>query len=165
MPDRDPVGEPRIEPDRLDSAVGLDLVQQLQGEYLVRYGGIDETPIAAAEFVPPRGDFLVAWAEDTPVGCGGWRVLAADPGTAEIKRTYVVPSARRFGVGRRLLAALEVSAGRAGLRRVLLETGERQPEAIGLYAAMGYRPVPAFGHYVDDPESVYLGKQLCGTDH
>ena len=70
-----------------------------------------------------------------------------EPGVAEIKRMYVDPSARGRGVGRQILDALEAEARRLGARRIVLETGPRQPEAIALYARAGFAEIPLFGEY------------------
>lgn len=102
--------------------------------------------------------FLVARIAGEPVGCGALRRIG--PGTGEIKRMYVVPANRGHGVARRLLAELERYAGRLGLTRLVLETGERQPEAIGLYERAGFTRIDRFGEYVNSPASVCLGKDL-----
>jgi len=47
-----------------------------------------------------------------------------------------------------------------GYGALRLETGDRQPEALGLYARAGFEPTPAYGPYVDDPHSVCLRKRL-----
>lgn len=73
---------------------------------------------------------------------------------------YVVPSARRRGVARRLLESLEAEARALGARRLVLETGPRQPEAIGLYASAGFSTIGAFGQYQASPLSVFMGKTL-----
>jgi GNAT superfamily N-acetyltransferase len=75
---------------------------------------------------------------------------------------YVDPGFRRHGVGRRLLAALEATAARAGHREMLLNTGGRQPEALALYARAGYTAVPGYGVYARSPDAVFLGKVLGG---
>jgi ribosomal protein S18 acetylase RimI-like enzyme len=59
-----------------------------------------------------------------------------------------------------VLAELERAAAEAGRRRLVLETGTRQPEAIGLYTSSGYEPMPAFGAYRGSPESRYYAKPL-----
>jgi len=141
-----------------DSTEAAAFNEALQGEYRVRYGGTDETPVAADEFTPPHGVFLIAYLDGEPVGCGGFRTVAA--GMGEIKRMYVEPAARGLGIARQLLAALEASAVAAGCDRVILETGSVQPEAIGLYESSGYTPVPAFGTYRCEPGSRHLGKVL-----
>ena len=47
-----------------------------------------------------------------------------------------------------------------GYRRLVLETGTEQPEAIALYEREGYRPTEGFGHYADEPGSRYYAKDL-----
>ena len=93
--------------------------------------------------------------DGTPAACGGWRAHGAD---AELKRMYVSPAFRGRGLARAVLEALERTAAEAGFARVILETGQRQPEAIALYRSSGYEPVPSFGFYAEAPEAVHLGK-------
>jgi GNAT superfamily N-acetyltransferase len=138
--------------------VARELVARVQQEYVVRYGGPDGAPVDPAEFVPPVGLFLVAEVAGVPAGCGAWR--AHGSGEVEIKRVYVEPAFRRLGLAEALMAALEDSAARAGARSVVLNTGDRQPEALGLYAGLGYSPVPGYGVYADSPGAVFLGKDL-----
>ncbi|MGP4004195.1 GNAT family N-acetyltransferase, partial [Streptomyces sp. 8N706] len=70
------------------------------------------------------------------------------------------PPARRRGCARTLLAELEKAALAAGRRRLVLETGIKQPEAVALYESAGYSGVPPFGYYADDPDTLHLGKAL-----
>ena len=141
-----------------ESAEATALTNAVQAEYVIRYGGPDETPVVAEEFSPPAGAFLIAVLDDQPVGCGGFRAVGA--GVAEMKRLYVAPLARGRGVARALLAALETAAGAAGHRHIVLETGSAQPEALALYASSGYTAVPAFGTYACAPGASHLGKIL-----
>jgi GNAT superfamily N-acetyltransferase len=143
-----------------DSPVARALVAAVQQEYVTRYGGPDEAVVDPAEFVPPAGLFLVAEVDGEPGGCGAWRVHS--PGVVEVKRVYVAPSARRLGLAGLLMDALESSAALAGHRSVVLNSGDRQPEALALYARRGYGPVPGYGIYADSPGAVFLGKQLTG---
>lgn len=141
------------------------LIAEVQQEYVVRYGGEDVTPVDPREFELPDGLFAVGYLDGEPVACGGWRARDADghgllDGDAELKRMYVVPAARGRGLARTMLRSLEATAVRAGRRRMVLETGTEQPEAIGLYESEGYATMTAFGVYRDEPESVYLGKPL-----
>ncbi len=73
---------------------------------------------------------------------------------------YVVPAARGRGLSRVLLAELECRALAAGRRRLVLETGIRQPEAIGLYTSSGYTAIPRFGMYRYGPGNRCFGKLL-----
>ncbi len=141
-----------------DDPVAVRLVGRVQQEYIERYGGPDEAVVDPSEFVPPEGLFLVAEVSGAPVACGAWRVYP--PGGIEIKRVYVEPDFRRRGLAQLIVTALEHSAADAGHRSVVLNTGDRQPEALALYADLGYRPVPGFGRYACAPGAVFLGKDL-----
>lgn len=124
-----------------------------------RYGGSgDDTPVHPAEFRPPNGEFLVATADGTAVGCAGWRRHGDDD--AELKRLYTVAAVRGRGVARRLLAAVEDSARAHGRRRMILECGDRQPEAIALYRSGGYEQIPNFGYYREHPGCLSFGRPL-----
>ncbi len=142
----------------LDHPDARRLIAAVQREYVERYGGEDGSPVDPAEFAPPQGTFLVGYVDGEPVASGGWR--RRDGATAEIKRMYVVPSARRRGYARLLLAELERSAAAAGYHDVVLETGDAQPEALELYQASGYRPIEPFGYYRCAPSSRHYGKAL-----
>jgi GNAT superfamily N-acetyltransferase len=141
-----------------DSPDALALARAQRDELLARYGNHGSGGEPEAEEFSESGAFLVVRLESRPVACGGVRRLA--DGVAEIKRMYVVPDGRGRGIGRTLLAALEREASDAGLPCVRLETGCRQPEAIALYERAGYRRIPPYGPFVDDPDSVCFEKTL-----
>lgn len=148
-----------------DDPDAVKLTDEVQQEYVVRYGDQDATHVDPAQFVLPRGLFLVGYADVVPVACGGWRAHDEPrdgllPGDAEIKRMYVVESARGKGFARAVLAELERAAAAAGHSRIVLETGLKQPEAIALYRSSGYTEIMKFGHYRNDPLSVCFGKEL-----
>jgi GNAT superfamily N-acetyltransferase len=109
---------------------------------------------------PPKGVFLVAWVEGAPGGCGAVKPLDSDPTIGEIKRMYTRPAARRRGISRALLAALEARASALGYRRLQLETGTEQPEAMALYESHGWHRIEPYGHYKDAPDSVCFAKAL-----
>lgn len=141
------------------------LVRELQQEFVVRYGGPDSTPVSDEHFSPPSGAFFVAFLDGRAVGTGGWRLRAdvtalGGSTAAEIKRMYVVPTARGRGCARAVLATLESSARKAGADVLVLESGEAQPEALALYESAGYVPVPGFGVYRCSPRSRSMGKRL-----
>jgi GNAT superfamily N-acetyltransferase len=147
-----------LTPTPYDDPVSLGLIEAVQQVYVARYGGRDATPVAPAEFAPPRGLFLVGRLAGEPIACGGWRLV--EPGLAELKRMYVASGFRGRGLSRVLLAALEASAREAGVTRLRLETGHRQPEAIRLYETSGYTRIDKFGVYRNDPGSTCFGKAL-----
>jgi GNAT superfamily N-acetyltransferase len=140
------------------------LVEAVQEEYVVRYGGRDDSPIDPADFEDPLGQFFVGYLDGAPVATGAWRrssvrALGAEV-TAEVKRMYVVPAAQRRGLARRMLGHLEATAAEAGIEALVLETGMKQPEAITLYLSSGYEPIPGFGYYRDSELSRCFGRLL-----
>jgi GNAT superfamily N-acetyltransferase len=140
------------------------LIDEVQLEYVARYGGPDEAPIDPLMFDPPHGSFFVGYLGDLPVATGAWRRSPVEAfgttATAEVKRMYVRPSARGQGHARRILRRLEETARASGIEAIVLETGLLQPEAIALYESAGYTPIPAFGHYRDSPINRCFGKSL-----
>jgi GNAT superfamily N-acetyltransferase len=117
----------------------------------------------AIQVTPPQGAFLVARLAGEPVGCGGVRRVPGAPvDVAEIKRMYTVPTVRGRGISRALLAALEVDAAALGFRRLQLETGVRQPEAVRLYTSAGYHRIPDYGQYAGDELTLCFAKDLPG---
>ncbi|MEU0086128.1 GNAT family N-acetyltransferase [Streptomyces sp. NPDC006274] len=150
-----------------DHPDAVKLNDQVQLEYVERYGDDgDATPLDPSMFVPPRGLYLIAYDnQDRPLATGGWRTQDENSegysdGDAELKRMYVIPEARGRGLARRILAALEDDARAAGRIRMVLETGDMQPEAIALYASSGYEPCAKFGYYREYPSSLCMAKLL-----
>jgi len=73
---------------------------------------------------------------------------------------YVTPEHRGAGLSRRMLDALEEEARGFGSRRIRLETGVHQHEALGLSRSAGFEEIPRFGPYVADELSVCFEKPL-----
>ena len=111
---------------------------------------------------PPHGAFWGTWLGERLVGCGGVKHQAPDgePAYGEIKRLFVLDSARGRGVAKRLMAQLEAELLARGVRLARLETGIHQPEALGLYRRLGYVERPPFGGYAPDPLSAFFEKAL-----
>ncbi|MGC9539192.1 GNAT family N-acetyltransferase [Streptomyces sp. UG1] len=156
-----------IRPVSFDHPDAVKLNDQVQAEYAVRYGDDgDATPLAPADFEPPKGLYLIAYdALGVPVASGGWRAQEENgegyqDGDAELKRMYVVEAMRGRGLARRILAALEEDARAAGRVRMVLETGAKQPEAVALYTSSGYEPCGKFGYYRFHELSLCYAKAL-----
>jgi GNAT superfamily N-acetyltransferase len=151
---------------RFGAPVAQQLVTAAQADLAERYGSGDENPVEAVEFDPPEGAFLVAYRGDQPVACGGWRTLShysdgdERDDVAEIKRMYSIPEVRGQGVAQAVLVALENSAREHGMRRVVLETGQRNPEAVGMYAKYGYERITNYGYYKNEPDCLSFGRDL-----
>ena len=120
----------------------VPLLADLADEYDGRYPGLGfgaewmATESTAADFAPPSGAFVVLVEDGRTVAGGAFRRV--DDTTADLKRIWVAPEARRRGLGRQVLAELEPRARALGYRRFELSTGPNQPEAVALYLAAGY---------------------------
>ena len=144
----------------LDGPVAAPLLQELEADLQVRYedAGAAGRPLDPEAFVPPRGAFLVVHQGGQAVGCAGLRTVA--PGTGEVKRMYVAPPARGRGLARLLLRELDAAARELGMSRLLLETGDAQPEAVALYASAGWYRVEPYGEWKHSPRSICFGRDL-----
>jgi GNAT superfamily N-acetyltransferase len=142
---------------------GAALVAAMIEEMRELYHGLDlnapDMPTAgAADLGPPGGTFVVGYRDGQPV-CGGGIKRLPD-GACEIKRMYVVPAARRQGVARALLQALEEAARGLGYDIVRLDTGPLQPHARGPYESEGYAAIENFN---GNPVATFFGeRQLSG---
>lgn len=144
-----------------DDPDGTALRAAQRDELTLRYGDPDSEP----GVLPSAADmtlFLVAYDGDTPVGCGGLRAL--DETYGEIKRMYVAPGHRGQGVSTAILTRLEAEARALGWDRLVLETGEGQPDAMRFYEREGYARIPNFGHYLDSQISRCYGKSLTRAE-
>lgn len=140
-----------------DHPDSVTLRGEQRAELDVRYGTPDSEPGPA----PSAADislFYVAYRDGEPVGCGGLREL--DSGHAEVKRMFVRGPHRGTGVSTAILARLEQDARSRGYDRLVLETGDRQPDAIRFYEREGYTRIPNFGYYADSELSVCFEKRL-----
>jgi GNAT superfamily N-acetyltransferase len=158
--------ELRIEQVPLTHPDALLLIEEVQQEYVVRYGGRDRTPLRPSYFEPPDGAFYVGYHDDTPVTMGGWRFRPdvsrlGSSRTAEVKRMYVAAEARRGGLARLMLAHLEATARSAGADVMIMETGTAQPEAMALYESACYQLVEPFGYYRNAPLNRCYGRRLA----
>jgi GNAT superfamily N-acetyltransferase len=148
------------QPEPFDSPDVQALVTAQQEEMRGLYEGEADIGPAreASMFVEPDGVFLVVRDDGRAVACGG--ICRFDDERAELKRMYVVPDARGRGLGRVVLEALEGEARRLAYRAIVLETGDRQAEALGLYRSAGYAPIPCYGIYATRALSLCFEKVL-----
>ena len=102
---------------------------------------------------------LVAYDNDKPVGCGAVKLFAE--GTIEVKRMYVTEGSRGKGIAKQILSALEVWCIELGIKKCILETGNKnQPEAVALYHKQGYEVIENYGQYAGVEGSICFGKEL-----
>ena len=98
------------------------------------------------EYAAPSGQLLLAFVDGALAGCGGFRALP-DCGYAnacEMKRLFVRPAFRRFGLGRVLAEALLDAARGAGYSLILLDTLDEMESARELYASLGFVDVAPY---------------------
>lgn len=98
------------------------------------------------EYRPPDGQLLLALVDGEVAACGAMRSLRdVDYANAcEMKRLYVRPAFRGFGLGRVLAQSLLDEARRAGYSVMLLDTLDEMEAARGLYATLGFEEIPPY---------------------
>lgn len=137
-------------------SVALRAAQRVELD--VRYGIPDSEPGP----LPTASDITVLFVayDDAgqPIGCGALRRLDGDHG--EIKRMFVRPESRGSGAAVAILVQLEDFARASHWSRVVLETGELQPDAMRFYEREGYHLIPNFGYYEDSVISRCYEKML-----
>lgn len=133
------------------------LVRELDAD-LAERDGTEHAFYAQYNAIQALQHVVVAYLDTVPVGCGAFKPFEA--GKVEIKRMYTVPSNRKHGIAAQVLGALEAWAIELGVQACVLETGKKQPEAIGLYSKSGYVLVPNYGQYVGVENSVCFEKVL-----
>lgn len=104
--------------------------------------------------------FIGCRVEDRLVASGAAKIMQDDGRYAEIKRVFVLDGYRGRGLSNRIMGFLESALNQRGINLVRLETGVRQPEALGLYQKLGYLERGPFGAYRLDPLSVFMEKRL-----
>ena len=133
------------------------LVQELDADLRIR-DGEEHSFFAQFNKIDSIRNVVVAYEQEVPVGCGAIKYY--DENTMEVKRMYVPPEYRGKGIASIVLATLENWAKELGYKKCILETGEKQPEAIALYHKNQYNVIPNFGQYADVPTSVCFEKLL-----
>ena len=133
------------------------LIQALDAELNARYGK-EQVLYDKHNVIDPIETALVGYENGLPVACGCFKKI--DAKTVEIKRMFVSPKYRRRGFSSQILGTLEAWAAELGFSEARLETGKGQPEAIALYAKMGYAVIPNYEPYVGMENSVCMSKTV-----
>lgn len=105
---------------------------------------------------------VIAYREGEPVGCGAIKEYAAD--AMEVKRMFVDRRFRGQGIALKIVSALEQWAHELGYQRCILETGNKQREAIRLYEKAGYQVTPNYGQYIGVESSICMEKPLSKSE-
>lgn len=134
----------------LTQALDADLWIRYQ-PYQAKYDGFNKVDTSAR--------VVLAFRDEQPVGCACFRPMT-DELAVEIKRMFVTPEARGQGVARHMLQALEAWAAEEGFQTARLETGNKQPEAVGLYERAGYTRIANYPPYVGFDTSICMEKPV-----
>lgn len=131
----------------------MELDNDLQGRYQnIQYQYNAYTDVSKINTV------VVAYIQDIAVGCGCFKEISDD--TVEIKRMFVNPYFRGFGVASSIIDELLIWAKQLYYADAVLETGKRQPESIKLYSKHGFQIIDNFGPYIGMDESVCMQRSL-----
>jgi ribosomal protein S18 acetylase RimI-like enzyme len=159
-----------------DAAAHALLTEYFTSRELGFTGGTYKTTFPdPAQFVPPRGVFVVAEAErldqhgdlagePADVGCGGIRRIDSDDDEVrfEVKHLWLQPHTRGLGYGRALLAELERRAREFGATELVLDTNASLEAAGGLYRSAGFVGVEP---YNDNPNATdWYAKRLTPVE-
>ena len=147
-----------ITPARPDTADARSLIAELDAHLGSLYPRESQHGYSVEKLLAEAVAFFLIRESGMPAGCGGVKLVGRE--YAEIKRMYVRPRFRGAGLAKLMLKHLTDYAQDQGIRLLRLETGIHQRAAIGLYEREGFRPIPPFGEYREDPLSRCYEKQL-----
>ena len=134
-----------------------ELVKHLDADLAIRDGSEHEF-YAQFNKIDLIKHVVIAYDGKTPVGCGAIKKLTSD--SMEVKRMYTVPESRGKGIAGKVLSELEKWSAELSYKKCVLETGNKQPEAIALYHKCGFNIVQNYGQYIGVKNSICFEKSL-----
>lgn len=152
------MAEITIVEERPDTVDVSQLITELEAHLAPLYAVESRHGFSVDKLIREGVAFFVARYDDTPAGCGGVKLYGSEYG--EVKRMYVRPEFRGYGLGKQMLNHIAAYTTQHGIHVLRLETGIHQTEAIGLYVRFGFQRIPPFGDYFDDPVSLCYEKRL-----
>jgi len=144
----------------LDSADVQALIAASDAYYVDLYPAESTHLESSEDLKKPNVLFVGCRIDGELVASGAAKILQHDVGYAEIKRVFVLAQHRGKGLSNQIMHFLESELENRGVTLFRLETGIKQPEALGLYRKLGYRERGPFGSYVTDPLSVFMEKNV-----
>ena len=140
-----------------ENADFIELVRHLD-VYQAEKDGKDHAFYAQFNKIANLKFVVVAYQNEKPMGCGA--IKEYNSNTMEVKRMYVTPEGRGKGIATTILTELENWATELSVTKCILETGKRQPAAIGLYQKNGYSLIPKYGQYTNVENSLCFEKEI-----
>ncbi len=109
------------------------------------------------DYAGPRGALFIARVDGQPAGCCGLRPLdnVDYANASEMKRLFVRPKYRGFGLGRKLAEESMETARQADYACILLDTLDTMESARVLYEELGFEEIPPY-YYNPIPGAHYL---------
>lgn len=147
-----------ITAERPDTPDAITLINELQTHLESFYPPESRHGFSVQKLIDQKVAFFVLRAEGQPAGCGGIMLVGKEFG--ELKRMYVRPQFRGAGFGKLLVDRLATHAREHGIEVLRLETGIHQKNAIRLYEQLGFKRIPPFPPYFEDPLSRCYEKEL-----
>lgn len=147
-----------ITPERPDTADARTLIAELEAQLEPLYPRESRHGYNVVQLLDEAVAFFLIRENGVPAGCGGVKLVSGE--YAEVKRMYVRPQFRGTGLAMLMLKHLTEYVQAQGIGLLRLETGIHQRAAIGLYERMGFRRIPPFGAYSEDPLSRFYEKPL-----
>jgi ribosomal protein S18 acetylase RimI-like enzyme len=144
--------------ERPDTADAMQLIAELEAILAPNYPSESRHGFSVEKLLSQGVAFFVIRVDGVPAACGGVKLYGSDYG--EVKRMYVRPQFRGSGLARLMLDHLAAYTQRHAITVLRLETGIHQREAISLYERYGFRRIPPFGEYFEDPLSLCYEKRL-----
>lgn len=135
----------------------IALVQKLDAD-LKEKDGNEHTFYAQYNKIDNIKNVVIAYSNSTPVGCGA--VKHFNDQIMEVKRMFVEIPHRGNGIAGIILDELEKWTVELFYLKCILETGQKQVEAIRLYQKKGYSITPNYGQYIGIENSICFEKQL-----
>lgn len=140
-----------------DNQLFIELVKLLDTD-LAERDGDDHSFYAQFNKIDSIKHVVIAIENEEALGCGA--IKEFDSNTMEIKRMYTSPKSRGKGIASTILSELEKWTKELSYKRCILETGIKQPEAIGLYHKNGYQLIPNYGQYKGVADSKCFEKKV-----
>lgn len=135
----------------------IELTKLLDEDLWARYGDI-QANYDKHNTIDYINEAIVIYKNKIPTACGAFKEYSHD--SAEIKRIFVKKENRQEGLAKLIVGKLEESIKKQGYKYSILETGQKQLEAIRLYKKLGYEIVENYAPYVGDSNSVCMKKIL-----
>jgi putative acetyltransferase len=139
------------------------LIEQLEAELSTHYEAHQRHGLKLEAIFQPGIQFFLARRAGEALGCGG---VALYPNFAEVKRMFVIHSARGQGIAEAIMDRLADAARQAGTPLLRLETGDCQQAAVRFYRRYGFGFCGPFEPYSSMPPeniatSIFMEKRLA----